>query len=67
MEYLLHGPGQHQTYEKVANITDMFGPRLSGSQSLEDAAGRYSYNTVGHYDLKKSILETGHAVCSTPK
>ena len=39
-EYILHGAGRHGTYNKLATISDDFGPRLAGSKVLEDTIGR---------------------------
>ncbi|PVD19255.1 hypothetical protein C0Q70_19741 [Pomacea canaliculata] len=33
----LKGPSQNQTYNRLANFTDKFGSRLTGSQNLENA------------------------------
>jgi type IV secretory pathway VirB2 component (pilin) len=36
-KYLLNGPGKGQVYNRLAYMTDTFGPRLSGSQAYDDA------------------------------
>lgn len=37
INFSLHGPGQNQSYERLAAFTDAFGPRLSGTQILEES------------------------------
>ena len=37
IDYSLNGPGQNQSYDRLAVFTDAFGARLSGSQNLENA------------------------------
>lgn len=37
ISYSLHGPGENQSYDRLAVFTDKFGYRLSGSQNLEDS------------------------------
>ena len=35
ISYSLNGPGQNQSYERLASFVDTFGGRMSGSQNLE--------------------------------
>ncbi len=35
--FSLSGPGQNQSYDRLATFADMFGSRVSGSKNLEDA------------------------------
>ena len=37
IDFSLYGPGQDQSYDRLAAFTDAFGPRLSGTQNLEDS------------------------------
>ena len=37
INYSLHGPGENQSYNRLALFTDMFGSRISGSENLENA------------------------------
>ena len=37
INYSLHGPGENQSYNRLALFTDTFGSRISGSQNLENA------------------------------
>lgn len=37
INFSLNGPGQNQSYNRLATFTDTFGPRLSGSKNLEDS------------------------------
>ena len=37
IDYSLNGPGQNQSYDRLAVFTDAFGSRISGSQNLENA------------------------------
>ena len=37
IKYSLNGPGQNQSYNRLATFTDKFGARISGSEVLEDA------------------------------
>jgi carboxypeptidase Q len=37
IDFSLNGPGQNQSYDRLATFTDSFGSRLSGTQNLEDA------------------------------
>ena len=37
IKYLLHGPGQNQSYNRLATFVDKYGARISGSENLEDA------------------------------
>ncbi|ELT96982.1 hypothetical protein CAPTEDRAFT_217179 [Capitella teleta] len=36
-DYVQKGQGKHQAYERLANFTDFWGPRISGSKVLEDS------------------------------
>lgn len=36
-DYVLAGPERHKTYDELARLCDGFGPRMSGSKSLERA------------------------------
>ena len=37
INFSLYGPGQNQSYNRLALFTDTFGPRLSGTKNLEDS------------------------------
>ena len=37
IEYSLKGPGENQSYNRLAEFTDMFGNRLSGTKNLENS------------------------------
>lgn len=37
IDYSLNGSGQNQSYNRLAEFTDKFGARISGSQNLENA------------------------------
>ena len=37
IDFSLRGPGQNQSYDRLATFTDTFGARLSGTQNLENA------------------------------
>lgn len=37
IDFSLNGPGQNQSYNRLATFVDKFGPRISGSQNLENA------------------------------
>ena len=37
IDYSLNGPGQNQSYDRLALFTDTFGSRIAGSQNLENA------------------------------
>lgn len=37
MNYSLHGPGQNQSYNRLATFVDQYGARISGSETLENA------------------------------
>jgi len=39
-DHILNGPGRHQTYNRLALLGDKFGPRMVGSDALEDAIGQ---------------------------
>ena len=39
-DHILNGPAKGRTYRELGEFTDKFGPRLSGSQVLEDSIGR---------------------------
>lgn len=43
MDYLLEGEGKGQTYKRLSHVDEM-GPRLSGTEALEDSIGRISIN-----------------------
>ena len=47
IELAVHGKAQNESYNRLANFTDKFGPRLAGSQALEDAIGK----TVGNMQI----------------
>ena len=40
IKYVLQEEGKHQAYERLRDITDKFGHRLSGSQALENTIGK---------------------------
>ena len=54
IEYSLNGPGQNQSYDRLATFTDKFGSRVSGSQNLENAID-YMLDT-----LEKDGLDNVH-------
>ena len=37
IDYSLNGPGQNQSYDRLAVFTDTFGSRIAGSRNLENA------------------------------
>lgn len=37
LDHILTGDGKHQTYDRLALLGDLFGSRMSGSESLENA------------------------------
>ena len=39
INYMSRGGGKNQPYNRLVDLTDTFGHRLSGSQALEDAIG----------------------------
>ena len=39
IQRLVHGVAQNETYNRIADVVDKFGHRLTGSKSLEDAIG----------------------------
>ncbi len=45
MNYSLTGPGQNQSYNRLATFVDKYGARISGSEALEDAID-YMLNTL---------------------
>ena len=56
LDHLLSGPGKHQAYNRLADLTDTYGNRLSGSKALEDAIGEYSAKLIFVFRLLKSLL-----------
>ena len=46
MDYVLRGEGRHRTFNALANITDRFGHRMTGSESLKQAIGTASHSHV---------------------
>jgi len=38
-EHILKGAGKHRTFDRLAELGDLFGPRMSGSDALERAIG----------------------------
>ena len=54
IDYSLNGPGQNQSYNRLAQFVDKYGPRISGSENLEDA--------IDHmlYALQKDGLDNVH-------
>jgi len=47
-DHILKGPGRHQTYNRLALLGDKFGPRLLGTDALENAIGQSRFF---HVDL----------------
>ena len=41
IDYVLRGAGKHQAITLLADMTDKFGPRGTGTQALEDSIGQY--------------------------
>jgi hypothetical protein len=39
IQYMLNGEGRHKTFNRLAELGDTFGPRMSGTQALEDVIG----------------------------
>ena len=39
IEYMLNGEGRHKTFNRLAELGDTFGHRMSGTQVLEDVIG----------------------------
>ena len=37
--YILRGPGRHETFNRLALLSDKFGHRMVGSKTLEDTIG----------------------------
>ena len=54
IDFSLSGPGQNQSYDRLATFTDKFGSRVSGSKNLEDAID-YMLDT-----LEKDGLDNVH-------
>lgn len=54
INFSLNGPGQNQSYDRLATFTDKFGSRISGSKNLEDAID-YMLDT-----LQKDGLDNVH-------
>ena len=47
-DYVLNGRAKHQAYKRLANFTDMWGPRVSGSQVLEDSISELNADRIIH-------------------
>ncbi|XP_036395494.1 carboxypeptidase Q-like [Megalops cyprinoides] len=52
----VYGDARNRAYEKLANLTDAVGPRMSGSKNLEQAIN-YMYNTLKQDGLENVHLE----------
>lgn len=62
IDYLTKGEGKHTTYDELANFVDTFGPRLSGSESL-DRAVKYMENKLS----TEAKVKTSRAKAMIPK
>ena len=43
IEYSLSGPGENQSYNRLATFVDRYGPRISGSTNLEESIDHMLY------------------------
>ena len=60
--YILRGEGRHTTFNRLAYLGDMYGPRQAGSQTLKGVIGTPLQDTEQHAAITSQLAAAGSGV-----
>ncbi|CAG5131894.1 unnamed protein product [Candidula unifasciata] len=69
IDYILAGPAKGEVYRRLARMTDKFGPRLCGTETLEDAINYMvdEFTQDGLENVRKEAVTVPHWVRGNEK